>query len=61
MKLKISRDILVSCAELIKCYFLTQEFSGTKISSYDKAVYNALKDIINNNKKGKKNEHISST
>lgn len=58
MKHKVSRDILVSCAELIKNYFLVMEFSGSKISSYDKAIYNALKDIINN--KGKKNEHISS-
>ena len=60
MKLKVSRDILVSCADLIKNYFLVMEFSGSKISSYDKAIYNALKDIINNNKKGTKNEHISS-
>jgi hypothetical protein len=56
MKVKVSRDILVSCADLIKNYFLVMEFSGSKISSYDKA----LKDIINNNNKGKKNEHISS-
>ena len=60
MKLKVSRDILVSCAELINNYFVVMEFSGSKISSYDKAIYNALKDIINNNNKGKKNEHISS-
>ena len=60
MKVKVSRDILVSCADLIKNYFLVMEFSGSKISSYDKAIYNALKNIINNNKKGKKNEHISS-
>jgi hypothetical protein len=59
MKVKVSRDILVSCADLIKNYFLVMEFSGSKISSYDKAIYNALKDIINNNNKGKKNEHIS--
>jgi len=60
MKLKVSRDILVSCAELINNYFIVMEFSGSKISSYDKAIYNSLKDIINNNNKGKKNEHISS-
>ena len=60
MKHKVSRDILVSCAELINNYFVVMEFSGSKISSYDKAIYNALKDIINNNNKGKKNEHISS-
>jgi hypothetical protein len=60
MKVKVSRDILVSCADLIKNYFLVMEFSGSKISSYDKAIYNALKNIINNNKKGTKNEHISS-
>ena len=60
MKLKVSRDILVSCAEIINNYFVVMEFSGSKISSYDKAIYNALKDIINNNNKGKKNEHISS-
>jgi hypothetical protein len=60
MKIRVSRDILVSCADLIKNYFLVMEFSGSKISSYDKAIYNALKDIINNTNKGKKNEHISS-
>jgi len=60
MKLKVSRDILVSCAELINNYFLVMEFSGSQISSYDKAIYNALKDIINNTDKGKKNEYISS-
>ena len=60
MKLKVSRDILVSCAEIINNYFVVMEFSGSKISSYDKAIYNDLKDIINNNNKGKKNEHISS-
>jgi len=60
MKLKVSRDILVSCAEIINNYFVVMEFSGSKITSYDKAIYNALKDIINNNNKGKKNEHISS-
>ncbi len=61
MKLKVHRDILVSCADLINNYFLVMEFSGSKISSYDKAIYNALKDIINNTNKGKKNEHISSS
>ena len=60
MMIKTDRDILIGCAELIRNYFLVQEFSGTKISSYDKALYNALKDIITNNNKGKKNEHISS-
>ena len=54
MKLKIDRDILVSCAELINNYFLVMEFSGSKISSYDKAIYNALKLAI----KGKSKDEL---
>ena len=46
MMIKTDRDILIGCAELIRNYFLVQEFSGSKISSYEKAIYNALKLAI---------------
>lgn len=52
MFVKIDRDILVGSEKLIRNYFLFLEFQGTKISSYDKAIYNELKKAIN---KGKKN------
>ena len=54
MKKSVDIDILLGCAEIIKNYFLTQEFSGTKPSSYDKAIYNALKLAI----KGKKKDEL---
>jgi hypothetical protein len=54
MRIKISRDILVGCEILIKNYFTIQEFSGSKISSYDKAIYNALKLAI----KGKSQDEL---
>ena len=51
--IKLDSDILIGSKKLIKNYFLFLEFQGTKISSYDKAIYNALKLAI----KGKgKNE-----
>ncbi len=49
--MKVDRDILVGIAELIKHYFLVQEFSGSKVSSYDKELYNALLKSINSRKK----------
>ncbi len=52
MKRVVDLDILVGIANLIKNHFLLAEFSGTKISSYDKALYNALLKSI----KGKKND-----
>jgi hypothetical protein len=51
MKISVDIDILKGCAELLKNYFTVQEFSGSKISSYDKALYNALLKSINRNKK----------
>ena len=54
MKRSIDIDILKGCADLIKHYFIIQEFSGTKISSYDKAIYNALKLAI----KGKSKDEL---
>ena len=54
MKKSVDIDILVGCAELIRNYFVVQEFSGTKISSYDKALYNALLKSI----KGKKKDEL---
>ena len=54
MRVKISRDILVSCEILIRNYFIVKEFSGSKISSYDKAIYNALKLAI----KGKSKDEL---
>jgi hypothetical protein len=53
MMIKLDSDILIGSEKLIRNYFLFLEFQGTKISSYDKAIYNALKLAI----KGKgKNE-----
>jgi len=46
MMIKIDSDILIGSKKLIKNYFLFLEFQGTKISSYDKAIYNALKLAI---------------
>jgi hypothetical protein len=46
MMIKISRDILVGCEELITHHFTIKEFSGSKITSYEKAIYNALKLAI---------------
>jgi hypothetical protein len=54
MFIKVDRDILIGCADLIKHYFIVQEFSGTKVSSYDKALYNALLKSI----KGKKRHEL---
>jgi hypothetical protein len=51
MKKSVDIDILKGCAEIIKNYFTVQEFSGTKPSSYDKALYNALLKSINGKKK----------
>ena len=53
MRIFVKKDILVGCLEIISKYMVVQEFSGSKVSSYDKAIYNALKLAI----KGKgKNE-----
>lgn len=51
MKRTVDIDILNGCAEIMKKYFIVQEFSGTKISSYEKAIYNALKLAINGKSK----------
>ena len=51
MKKYVDIDILKGCAEIIKNYFTVQEFSGSKPSSYDKALYNALLKSINRKKK----------
>jgi hypothetical protein len=54
MKKSIDIDILNGCAEIMQKYFVVQEFSGSKISSYEKAIYNALKLAI----KGKKKDEL---
>ena len=51
MKKSVDIDILKGCEKLLTNYFLFLEFQGTKISSYDKAIYNALKLAINGKKK----------
>jgi hypothetical protein len=51
MMIKVDSDILIGSEKLIRNYFLFLEFQGTKISSYDKAIYNELKKIINSRKK----------
>ena len=52
--MKVDRDILLGSEKLISNYFLFLEFQGTKISSYDKAIYNALKLAI----KGKSKDEL---
>ena len=54
MKRSIDIDILVASKKLISNYFVMLEFQGTKISSYDKAIYNALKLAI----KGKSKDEL---
>ena len=54
MKRTIDIDILVASKKLISNYFVMLEFQGTKISSYDKAIYNALKLAI----KGKNKDEL---
>jgi hypothetical protein len=54
MKRTIDIDILVGSKKLISNYFVMLEFQGTKISSYDKAIYNALKLAI----KGKSKDEL---
>ena len=54
MFVKLDRDILIAVFEIITKHFLVQEFSGSKISSYDKAIYNALKLAI----KGKSKDEL---
>ena len=54
MKRTVDIDILNGCAEIMQKYFVVQEFSGSKISSYEKAIYNALKLSI----KGKGNDEL---
>ncbi len=54
MMMKVDRDILLGSEKLISNYFLFLEFQGTKISSYDKAIYNALKLAI----KGKSKDEL---
>jgi hypothetical protein len=46
MMIKLDSDILIGSEKLIRNYFLFLEFQGTKISSYEKAIYNALKLAI---------------
>jgi hypothetical protein len=54
MKKLVHIDILKGSLSIMKKFILIQEFSGSKISSYDMAIYNELKKIINS----KKNELI---
>ncbi len=44
-------DILVGCLEIIDNYFITQEFSGNKITLYQKQIYNNLVKLIEDKKK----------
>jgi hypothetical protein len=54
MKKHIDQDILIAVFDIITKYFVVQEFSGSKISSYEKAIYNALKLAI----KGKSKDEL---
>lgn len=51
MKITVDIDILIGCAKLLKEYFLVQEFTASKISSYDMAIYKKLNNIISKAKK----------
>jgi hypothetical protein len=51
MKKSIDIDILNGCLDIMKKYFVVQEFTGSKISSYEKAIYNAFQKAINGKKK----------
>jgi hypothetical protein len=49
---KISeKDILTGCLQIISNYFIIQEFSASKISLYEKTIYNNLKKLIEVKKK----------
>jgi|GEM_PF-2906355 hypothetical protein len=50
MKRIVDIDILKGCLSIMKKFLIVQEFSGSKVSSYDKAIYNELKKIINSRK-----------
>jgi hypothetical protein len=47
MKKSVDVDILNGCLEMLQKYMIVQEFSGTKISGYERAIYNAMKKAIN--------------
>ena len=44
-------DILIGCLEIIDNYFITQEFSGSKITLYQKQIYISLVKLIEDKKK----------
>lgn len=48
---KVSLDILKGSLSIMKKFIIIQEFSGSKVSSYDKAIYSELKKIINSKEK----------
>ena len=39
-------DTLKGCLEIINNYFIIQEFSGSKITLYEKIIYNNLIKLI---------------
>lgn len=51
MNKKVPLDILKGSLLIMKKFMIIQEFSGSQVSSYDKAIYNELKKIINSRKK----------
>ena len=51
MKKFVNTDILEGIFLMAEKYMILQEFSGTKISSYEKAIYNAMKKAIHKDKK----------
>ena len=47
MIVKIDRDILVGCYEILKKYFITQEFTSVhKITTKEKKLYNAVAKLL---------------
>jgi hypothetical protein len=44
-------DTLIGCLQIISNYFIIQEFSGSKITLYEKTIYNNLRKLIKAKKK----------
>jgi hypothetical protein len=52
MKVLVDKDILIGCYEILKKYYIVQEFTSVyKISKKEKMIYNAIAKIV----EGKKN------
>ena len=55
MKVLINKDTLFGCYEILKKYFIFQEFTSVnKITRFEKNIYNEVAKILE--KKNKKND-----